>query len=169
MRRDPCSTNPKAAAFVVAAALCMTPFIASADMVMPPPTKCPIGTKGMPSHCGPHCEVQACPPNGQCQRAGEVCQQVDLCTETLQCRSISGPYTSTAASSVCGPNRSCQRGTCSTVNVCMNPNAPRAQPNRSSILGCRSVGQRPGSGVLPAGILLVGMALWRLRQRGRLR
>ncbi|HJL18392.1 MAG TPA: MYXO-CTERM sorting domain-containing protein [Sandaracinaceae bacterium LLY-WYZ-13_1] len=150
---------------LVLALVCVSPAVAAADVVGPPPDDCVLGAEGTVCHGLEYCRPLDCTSDADCD-GGEICQTRDLCIETRTCggRRLpdSGPPPSVAsATATC--SEACAEGTCETRNVCVPDGTPPGTDDGGC--GCRVSGEPPGAGVLALlGSLGAALALaWRRR------
>jgi hypothetical protein len=118
-----------------------------ADVVGPPPTKCPDGTTPEESHAGPYCRMNDCPDAGPCPD-GTACQSRYLCVEVLRGGTIDGVTTVHNVVDVCPDASSCEVGACELHEVCMpavgvRPSEGADGPREDSGCGCRAAPARP--------------------------
>jgi len=155
-----------------------------ADVVMSPPKKCPYGTIGTTSHCGPECVVRKCKSNKQCW-GGATCHPVVLCVQkTMRPACGRGAFLNKGKKypvyygrGKCGPKGKCPKGSkCQKIKVCMKkakPTKRRKAPKKSEEPavtrkpakaparprpkddGCSSLGGLPATGSLFALVCLV--------------
>lgn len=153
--------------FIATPVLCL--FLVSdaalADVIRPPPDKCPAG--GEPNSCfgGPYCRALICTANADC-REGLTCQPLALCAKTINCAGRVAPgedrskYDYDDIKGFCGANDECATGaTCKRLMVCAKPGADKPPSG-----GCTLSGAAP-----PAASVIVGLAVlvW-VRRRQRL-
>jgi MYXO-CTERM domain-containing protein len=105
-------------ALIGALAVLAVGFDAGADVVMPPPEDCPIGTVGTSSHGGPRCVPVYCPDAGGCP-AGTFCQPHYYCAQDNYGIEILG---------VCGEGETCAEGSCELIDVCYGTTDGGAEP-----------------------------------------
>ena len=143
----------------------MVAWPAAADVVGPPPDRCPNGSIPDSSHAGPTCYPSVCSGNGDCGQ-GEVCVERALCIEPVMGWSHGGQFSMDHAVTSCDGSGVCPPGaTCESDHRCM----PRAAtlmngvPATSLAIGGVIVGVVL-FGVLLL-ILIVGIILWRRKSR----
>lgn len=102
---------------------------ARGDVIKPPPTNCPAGTKAMSCHGGPHCEPVTCVTDASC-KAGLSCQSQQYCIKQINCAGgYGGPKYKDVAMGTCPGGAPCKVGTCKAVNVCVaKAPSPDAKP-----------------------------------------
>ena len=95
---------------------------AAADVVGPPPDRCPNGSIPDSSHAGPTCWPSVCSTSSDCS-GGEICVERALCVEPVNGFSHGGQFTLDHAVTSCDDDGICPPGaTCATDYRCM----PRA-------------------------------------------
>ena len=101
---------------------------AGADVIGPPPTNCPAGTKAESCHGGPHCKPEVCVNDASC-KLGKSCQAQQYCIHTINCGGGYGTKYVDVAKGTCPGGAPCKVGTCKTVKVCMaKAPTPDAKP-----------------------------------------
>jgi len=100
-----------------------------ADVVGPPKTGCPFGSKGTSSHAGAYCKPEAaCKEGGSCTKG--TCQEVSLCIEKKELSGRPGPngktekYPYEEVHGTCSAGGTCAKGTCTTVKRCVEGSPP---------------------------------------------
>ncbi len=88
-----------------------------ADMISPPPAKCPAGARPTSTHAGPHCAPTDCRSAEDCAE-GQKCQGLRLCVDERAFSSRAGRQTTSVVEGTC-PDGKCATGTCRTRRVCV--------------------------------------------------
>jgi MYXO-CTERM domain-containing protein len=153
---------------------------ASADVIGPPPARCPSGSVPASSHIGPFCHPPRCTGSSRCevvvglfgQKLSGTCEERKLCvvTVTQQGGWASGHKVETVVDA-CDAG-TCAKGTCERLRVCVadvgrpspKPIVPASAPVASGRKGCGcSVGAPADSGAAVI-VLLLGVLLRRRRR-----
>lgn len=157
------------AALAVSFALALSPTVARADVVSPPPTDCPDGTKGQSCHGGSFCQADTCTTDADCG-SGKVCQARSLCAGTIGCGGFLPPDATPphepTAGPVCSTSADCDSGkTCATQSVCVSLDSTVVHGGCS----CEAAGAGRGPVVISLAGLIVGAAgaLARRSKRGQ--
>ena len=151
-------------AFFTALLALSFPAFASADVVGPDPTDCPLGSRGASCHGMEYCAPQTCTTSATCG-AGEICQSRDLCMSSGSCGGLMGPDAAPPppvpfVTATC--SGTCAEGTCETVLVCVPDGTPPGTGGAGC--GCRVSG--PGTPLLGLGALgLIGLFFVARRRR----
>lgn len=115
---------------LVAVVLALSPTLAHADALGPPPASCPEGSAPVACHGPETCEIADCITEGDC-RAGERCMQRMLCVREHCCSGVactipdSMPLRYTHVAGPCGASGSCGDPSlsCASHRVCV-PGTP---------------------------------------------
>ena len=92
---------------------------AAADVVGPPPDRCPNGSIPDSSHAGPTCWPSVCSTSSDCS-GGEICVERALCVEPVNGFSHGGQFTLDHAVTSCDGSGVCPPGaTCQSERRCM--------------------------------------------------
>lgn len=107
---------------LVISLLALSPALAFADVVGPPPDSCPVGSTPATSHSGPFCTPMAeCSSDSACG-AGAACDTVLQCVETRACGGLqipdAEPCTLENVVGPCSGAGTCATGECRTRRVC---------------------------------------------------
>lgn len=128
------------------------PALASADVVGPDPTDCPLGTRGTSCHGMEYCQPQPCTTGATCG-AGEICQSRNLCMSSGSCGggwmdpdSAPPPPVPVVTATCSG---ACAEGVCEATMVCV----PDGTPPGSGGAGCGCRVSGPGTPRLGLGAL----------------
>jgi hypothetical protein len=117
--------------FSVLSVLTLGIVLARADLVPPPPTDCPPGTRGATNHAGPHCLPVHCSDQRPCPK-GETCALAALCLVERTYANMTGQRTTTVVQGLCR-NGQCEQGTCRREPVCVSrPWASAAPSSRAA-------------------------------------
>lgn len=121
---------------LVVAALAVTPTIAQADDVPPPPTDCPPGSEGRTGHEGEACVATTCATDADCTK-GKKCLEQALCVrvQTGTAGKRERPFTRTVATRACEPGKVPCMGDakCESAKRCVDPDKrPPAPPTETS-------------------------------------
>jgi len=142
------------------------PAAAVADVVMPPPERCPRGATGTTSHEGQWCAPTTCIDDGNCWQ-GRCTEAVGLCitSQQIRCGGRGGwdpncKVTKTVAHSACSTDSDCATGTCQVASRCTLSWNP-LRGSRFDCAGC-SAADMGGAGVVS---LAVGLGLALLLRR----
>lgn len=150
---------------LIAFLVLLVPTLASADVVGPDPTDCPVGSQGTSCHGMEYCRPRTCAATTDCA-AGEVCQSRDLCITSGSCGGgfidpdAGPPPPVPVVTASC--SGSCAEGTCEPTMVCVPEGSPPPTGGGDGC-GCRVTG--PGSPLLGLGALALLGALLVARRR----
>jgi len=140
---------------------------AAADVVGPPPERCPPGSVGDTSHAGPTCTPITCTSALDCE-LGDVCVDFGLCVEMVDGWSHGYQFQMEHALTTCDEGGLCPPGaTCETARRCV--------PRVTTMLGVDSWAIPVAGAAVAVGILLLlllaiavaGGVLYKRRQRKR--
>lgn len=110
-------------AALLSLALLLSPAIAGADAVSPPPEDCPAGSEGNASHCGPYCRPISCNDDSDCDD-GKSCTEQSLCIYQIEgpcggwVPQDAGVEYYDAVNGVCSDGAVCNSGQCQVIKVC---------------------------------------------------
>lgn len=152
-------------------AFCWMSAPAFADVVMPPPSQCPEGSKPTTSHAGPTCEPTTCKKDKDC-KSGQRCVSWPLCVEKRRGYSHGFPFTVMHATAVC-PKNTCAKGSCQKAMRCVSaskakpkkkPHARRKSNPQEHSCQSFSLSLQDGRGEGLLGLLML-LFLWRRKRR----
>jgi len=146
--------------------LFLLPAPASADVVGPPPERCPFGSIPDTSHAGPTCTPAACTSALDCE-IGQVCVEYGLCVESVNGFSHGYSFQMEHALTACG-----EGGTCPPSATCVTDR--RCVPRMATVIGGDSWAMPLAvAGLVVGAVLLLLLALgvgafaWWKRRRAR--
>ena len=153
---------------VVLALVLSSVSIARADVVGPPPDRCPAGSTPATAHSGPYCRASdTCVADTDCS-GGERCVAVEQCLETRSCGGRDDfldaePCTLSHVSGACeSAGASCgDEGTCTEGRVCTGESETVGGGGCSCAAPGRATGRGPGAALAIA--MLATMFLLRRR------
>ncbi len=98
----------------------LVPALARADVIGPPPSRCPAGSVGDSSHAGSNCSPTTCGSNGDCE-GGHVCVEQGLCVQTWDGWSHGHNFQVDHAVTTCSDDGGCPPdATCETEKRCVS-------------------------------------------------